>query len=79
MQIGQLLGIVKVDVPGRGKLLLNFYPTRGFQRLSTFSYSTLSLKLFYLFALQYLDDYNMNSSKEMKLVFFMDAIEHVSR
>lgn len=41
--------------------------------------STLSLKLFYLFALQYLDDYNMNSSKEMKLVFFMDAIEHVSR
>ena len=39
----------------------------------------LSLKLFYLFALQYLDDYNMNSSKEMKLVFFMDAIEHVSR
>ena len=28
---------------------------------------------------QYLDDYNMNSSKEMKLVFFMDAIEHVSR
>ncbi|XP_058967936.2 dynein axonemal heavy chain 6 [Pocillopora verrucosa] len=27
----------------------------------------------------YLDDYNMNSSKEMKLVFFMDAIEHVSR
>lgn len=79
MQIGQLLGIVKVDVPGRGKLLLNFYLTRGFQRLSTFSYSTLSLKLFYLFALQYLDDYNMNSSKEMKLVFFMDAIEHVSR
>lgn len=41
--------------------------------------SILSLKLFYLFALQYLDDYNMNSSKEMKLVFFMDAIEHVSR
>ena len=28
---------------------------------------------------QYLDDYNMTSSKEMKLVFFMDAIEHVSR
>ncbi|EDO31800.1 predicted protein [Nematostella vectensis] len=27
----------------------------------------------------YLDDYNMNSSKEMKLVFFMDAIEHISR
>ncbi|CAG5121595.1 unnamed protein product, partial [Candidula unifasciata] len=27
----------------------------------------------------YLDDYNMQSSKEMKLVFFMDAIEHVSR
>lgn len=31
------------------------------------------------FLLQYLDDYNMQSSKEMKLVFFMDAIEHVSR
>ena len=28
---------------------------------------------------QYLDDYNMSSSKEMKLVFFLDAIEHVSR
>lgn len=27
----------------------------------------------------YLDDYNMTSSKEMKLVFFEDAIEHVSR
>lgn len=28
---------------------------------------------------QYLDDFNMSSSKEMKLVFFLDAIEHVSR
>lgn len=79
-----MLGIVKVEPTGVEKLLLNFYPTRACQRLSTFSYtlkhtSTLSLKLFYLFALQYLDDYNMNSSKEMKLVFFMDAIEHVSR
>lgn len=27
----------------------------------------------------YLDDYNLSSSKEMKLVFFQDAIEHVSR
>ncbi|XP_019622649.1 PREDICTED: dynein heavy chain 6, axonemal-like [Branchiostoma belcheri] len=27
----------------------------------------------------YLDDYNMSSSKEMKLVFFVDAIQHVSR
>nr|XP_006813236.1 PREDICTED: dynein heavy chain 6, axonemal [Saccoglossus kowalevskii] len=27
----------------------------------------------------YLDDYNMSSSKEMKLVFFLDAMEHVSR
>ncbi|XP_064645339.1 dynein axonemal heavy chain 6-like [Lineus longissimus] len=27
----------------------------------------------------YLDDLNMSSSKEMRLVFFMDAIEHVSR
>ncbi|KAH3860157.1 hypothetical protein DPMN_023048 [Dreissena polymorpha] len=27
----------------------------------------------------YLDDFNMQSSKEMKLVFFMDAMEHVSR
>ena len=27
----------------------------------------------------YLDDFNMNSSKEMKLVFFQDAIDHVSR
>ena len=27
----------------------------------------------------YLDDYNMNSSKEMRLVFFRDAIEHVTR
>jgi len=26
-----------------------------------------------------LDDYNMSSPREMKLVFFMDAIEHVSR
>lgn len=38
------------------------------------------LKAYMLFLFsQYLDDYNMNSSKEMKLVFFMDAIEHVSR
>lgn len=29
--------------------------------------------------MQYLDDFNLNSSKEMKLVFFMDAIQHVSR
>lgn len=29
--------------------------------------------------MQYLEDFNMSSSKEMKLVFFMDAIEHVSR
>ena len=28
---------------------------------------------------QYLDDYNMSSSHEMRLVFFMDAIEHVVR
>ena len=28
---------------------------------------------------EYLDDFNLNSSKEMKLVFFMDAIQHVSR
>ncbi|KAL5020432.1 hypothetical protein ScPMuIL_003324 [Solemya velum] len=27
----------------------------------------------------YLDDFNMGSSKEMKLVFFLDAVEHVSR
>ncbi|XP_074661680.1 dynein axonemal heavy chain 6-like [Tubulanus polymorphus] len=27
----------------------------------------------------YLDDFNMSSSKEMKLVFFLDAMEHVSR
>ncbi|ESP00270.1 hypothetical protein LOTGIDRAFT_177061, partial [Lottia gigantea] len=27
----------------------------------------------------YLDDYNLQSSKEMKLVFFLDAIEHVAR
>ena len=47
--------------------------------------SVLGLRCFsmvviaFVFYLQYLDDYNMNSSKEMKLVFFMDAIEHVSR
>jgi dynein heavy chain len=28
---------------------------------------------------QYLDDYNMSSSKEMSLVFFMDAIQHIAR
>ena len=33
----------------------------------------------YCKSLQYLDDYNMSSPREMKLVFFMDAIEHVSR
>uniref|UniRef100_A0A4W3JW30 Dynein axonemal heavy chain 6 n=1 Tax=Callorhinchus milii TaxID=7868 RepID=A0A4W3JW30_CALMI len=27
----------------------------------------------------YLDDYNMTNSKEMKLVFFQDAVEHVAR
>lgn len=27
----------------------------------------------------YLDDYNMTFAKETKLVFFQDAIEHVSR
>ncbi|XP_060697694.1 dynein axonemal heavy chain 6 [Hemiscyllium ocellatum] len=27
----------------------------------------------------YMDDFNMTSSKEMKLVFFQDAVEHVSR
>jgi len=32
-----------------------------------------------MFFFQYLDDYNMTSSKEMKLVFFLDAIEHISR
>ena len=34
---------------------------------------------FSTYAFQYLDDYNMSSPKEMKLVFFMDAIEHASR
>ena len=29
--------------------------------------------------IDYLDDYNMSSSKEMKLVFFLDAIRHVAR
>lgn len=28
---------------------------------------------------QYLDDFNMSSPKEMKLVFFLDAVQHVSR
>lgn len=28
---------------------------------------------------EYLDDYNMTFSKETKLVFFQDAVEHVSR
>lgn len=28
---------------------------------------------------QYLDDFNMNTSKEMNLVFFLDAIEHTTR
>ena len=27
----------------------------------------------------YLDDYNLTNPKEVKLVFFQDAIEHVSR
>lgn len=27
----------------------------------------------------YLDDYNLINPKEVKLVFFQDAIEHVSR
>ena len=29
--------------------------------------------------LQYLDDFNLNTSKEMNLVFFLDAIEHTTR
>ena len=29
--------------------------------------------------MQYLDDFNMQSTKEMKLVFFLDAVQHVSR
>lgn len=28
---------------------------------------------------EYLDDYNLSSQKEMKLVFFQDAVEHVTR
>nr|XP_054751474.1 dynein axonemal heavy chain 6-like isoform X1 [Lytechinus pictus]XP_054751475.1 dynein axonemal heavy chain 6-like isoform X1 [Lytechinus pictus] len=27
----------------------------------------------------YLDDFNMSSSKEMKLVFFLDAVQHIAR
>ena len=42
LQIGQLLGMVKVDVPGREKLLLNFYTTKACQRVSTFSYLSIS-------------------------------------
>ena len=42
----------------------------------SFRYAMLSYVILYL---QYLDDFNMSSSKEMKLVFFLDAIEHVSR
>ena len=41
-EIVKLLGIVKVDLPGVEKLLLNFYPTRACQRLSTFSYLSIS-------------------------------------
>lgn len=78
-----MLGIVKVEPTGVEKTSTKLLPLEGLPKiidLFTLKHiSTLSLKLFYLFALQYLDDYNMNSSKEMKLVFFMDAIEHVSR
>ena len=28
---------------------------------------------------QYLDDFNMSTSKEMNLVFFLDAVEHTTR
>ena len=44
--------------------------------LSIMHHSIIAL-IFSVF--QYLDDFNLNSSKEMKLVFFLDAIEHVSR
>lgn len=37
------------------------------------------LVLVFLFMCQYLDDFNMSCTKEMKLVFFLDAVEHVSR
>ena len=33
----------------------------------------------YMIVFQYLDDFNKQSAKETKLVFFMDAVEHVSR
>ncbi|XP_060075174.1 dynein axonemal heavy chain 6-like [Ylistrum balloti] len=42
-------------------------------------YEELELKKVKSVLQDYLDDFNMQSSKEMKLVFFMDAIEHVSR
>ena len=32
-----------------------------------------------LLIFQYLDDFNLGSAKEMKLVFFLDAVQHVTR
>ena len=32
-----------------------------------------------MYILQYLEDYNKQPGQEMKLVFFLEAVEHVSR
>lgn len=52
------------------------YFLRNNVHVHVYTYMNLAM---YVACVQYLDDFNMSSSKEMKLVFFMDAIEHVSR
>ena len=54
---------------------------RGVRLLLDFLDLIIDMFAFWLLVLlyQYLDDFNMSSSKEMKLVFFLDAVQHIAR
>eukprot|EP00002_Diphylleia_rotans_P007300 TRINITY_DN1682_c0_g1_i3.p1 TRINITY_DN1682_c0_g1~~TRINITY_DN1682_c0_g1_i3.p1 ORF type:complete len:1955 (-),score=398.96 TRINITY_DN1682_c0_g1_i3:368-6232(-) len=47
-------------------------PIRRYEEIPDYARHTKVLE-------NYLDEYNMNTSKEMRLVFFKDAVEHLSR
>ena len=61
------------------KILFGDYLKMGASGEDRFYQEVTDLKKLNTLLEGYLDEYNMNSKSKMNLVFFMDAIEHVSR
>ncbi|KAK3599709.1 hypothetical protein CHS0354_037182 [Potamilus streckersoni] len=70
---------VEPDSFSTNPIIFGDFMKMGVERKDRIYEELSDTKKLYNILQDYLDDYNMQSSKEMKLVFFMDAIEHVSR